>query len=122
MTKETFSPMPVSPMPARGVREHVRSLISKLAITFLNEKGQGTASLAEFRKWCGSEYAKGNDSIKFTQRCYESSGFTGRNELSFICSLPYNFWEYDRLQRWLAKSEQIGLTQSSSGRFIIEKR
>ena len=113
MTHTTFNPEF-----SRLVRTNMRSKIRNLANRFMAIKGSQSVKLAEFRKWLAAEYKRGNPLVVEAQLYYRDGGFTGK-QLGPWSSGPYGFWEYDRLNRWLAKCGDLSL-RTVNNRLIIE--
>jgi len=103
----------ITPEVSRTMRENVRGMIRNLLSEFMNEQKAYIVKLADFKKWCKLNYESGNTLVTEAQNYYIKAGFTDRiyptQEFKFYYSGSYGFWEYERLERWCSKMNDISV-------------
>ena len=102
-----------TPEMSRLVRTNMRLKIQALAQRYMSLKGSHTIKLCEFKSWLAREYQLGNPLVQEAQAYYVDGGFTGKS-VGPWSSAPYGFWEYDRLNKWLAKCGEITMRKENN--------
>lgn len=96
-------------------RENMRQYIHNLLLRFMKEKSNNKVKLHEFKKWLNEERKSGNPRVLEAQSYYVDSGFTGSGWNSGPwCNAPYFFWEFDRLNRWLANVPTLTMSKENN--------